>query len=192
MPTAQQGLLGVHQRDFYSAVDWWTAGTKVDEQLLGECGTEDILQTMSVRWSWGGKGKLASGGGGGKSSHSWYRGGGLVTRGHRAETHGNNGGAMNVGADKSDCASMSKKSLYYVMISNISQFIIILQRYVATFGNVLIRELVEVNRCGYNLSLADVKTRYKTTVSVMSDYIERASADSVEFVLWKIHVEPLL
>jgi hypothetical protein len=114
---------------------------------------------MSVRWRGGGKGKQA-GSRERKVVTRLVQGGGAVTvtRGHGAETHGNNEDVMSGCAHNNDgvvsfpCVTVC--SMYFSAVN-----LTMLQIISIHFGNVLIRVLVEDNRSGYNVSFDVVLKR---------------------------------
>jgi hypothetical protein len=120
---------------------------------------------MSVRWRWGEKGK-PTGSGEGKVVTRWVQGGGAVTvtRGHGAETHGNNEDVTSVCALNIDgvvsCVTVCSMNF---SVDNITM----LQRHLISFGNVLIRALVEDNRCGYNVSF--VEAQKNVEIGILND-----------------------
>jgi hypothetical protein len=74
---------------------------------------------------------------------------------------------MNVRANNSDGGSITDKSLSRVIVCRMyvsADNIIMLQRHVITFGNVLIRALVGDSRSGYNVSLAVVRVNVETVI----------------------------
>jgi hypothetical protein len=111
------------------------------------------MHHMSVRWRGGGNGKQA-GSEERKADTRLLRGGGTVTvtRGHGAETHGNNkvvtsGCAhKNVGIVSLPCVIVC--NMYYGAVN-----LTMLQIITSHFGNVLIRVSVGDNRSGHNVSL---------------------------------------